>query len=348
MVSNYYHVIALQVLLACTLYGTQFVSPDQYKESILVLKLQTKLTIKEMHHLEHSYNINALAFSPNDKYLAVGDDKGAVLWDPSKGNKEKTFDTYKSVVSQVFFTPDGEKLVGIYREFGGGTTKMWDIASGREIFSKPKTGIFGILPNGKEFVSHAEGIARFHDVKTFDVIRQFRILPTAVGIDWVALSPDGKMIANGSSIDKTIKTWSVDFGGEFATLKGHKVILRGLSFSKTGKWVAAIGGDNAVRLWNSKTGELIYTVTLEGRPTSMALSADEKWLAVGIATPPNHKLAIYEAAKGMEAFAVGLKSGAIRAIEFDSKTNVIACASGKTVQLFTFTTDTEKKPMKSK
>lgn len=303
------------------------------------------MTLKEVKRYEHQSTVNKVVFCPKNKWLAAGDENGSiVLRDPIKGTEEKRIESYKSPILRLIFTPDAKQIVGLFNEIGGGPIKIWEIESGMEIFSKPSTGIFEILPDGSAFVSYADGKAQIRDASTLESKREIRILPKSVGIDRVALSADGKMIANGFSIDKTISIWAVASGERIAILKGHKAILRELCFSRSGKWVGAVGGDNAVRLWKTQTGDLVHCIEPDGRPISLAISPDEKWLAVGFAVTKKSNLVIYDALSGKEALAKTLTSGAVRDMAFDSTGKMLACTAGKSVQVFEL--GIEKNPQK--
>src|SRR5947208_821255 len=65
----------------------------------------------------------------------------------------------------------------------------------------------------------------------------------------VAISPDGTMVASGST-DNTIKLWNLKTRSCLATLNGHKRLIWALAFSPDGKILASGSGDHSVRLWN--------------------------------------------------------------------------------------------------
>ncbi len=68
---------------------------------------------------------------------------------------------------------------------------------------------------------------------------------------------------------------------------GHKSMIRDVTFTKDGRYVVSAGDDKVVRVWDLKTGKTVRTLRgqigagPEGKIFAMALSPDERWLAVG-------------------------------------------------------------------
>jgi WD40 repeat protein len=68
---------------------------------------------------------------------------------------------------------------------------------------------------------------------------------------------------------------------------GHKSLIRDVTFTKDGRYLVSAGDDKVVRVWNLKTGKTVRTLRgqigagHEGKIHAMALSPDERWLAVG-------------------------------------------------------------------
>jgi WD40 repeat protein len=65
----------------------------------------------------------------------------------------------------------------------------------------------------------------------------------------VAFSPDGKLVASGSS-NETVRLWDPATGAVRCTPEGHSSWVMAVAFSPDGKLVASGSGDNTVRLWD--------------------------------------------------------------------------------------------------
>ncbi len=79
-------------------------------------------------------------------------------------------------------------------------------------------------------------------------------------VNAMAYSPDGNMIASGSS-DGSIRFWDAVTGDEISTIWGHEDAIRSLAFSEDGATLASGGDDKTIRIWDVSTGEELRTIT---------------------------------------------------------------------------------------
>ena len=77
-------------------------------------------------------------------------------------------------------------------------------------------------------------------------------------INSIAFSPDGRMLASGSS-DSTIRLWDAATGEHLHTLKGHVYSVRNVAFSPDSLTITS-SGDGNLHLWDVRTGEHLRTL----------------------------------------------------------------------------------------
>ena len=78
------------------------------------------------------------------------------------------------------------------------------------------------------------------------------------GVESVALSPDGKMIAAGyDRNDENIKLWEVATQALAATLEGHDAKVFSVDFSLDGTMLVSGSNDGTIRLWDVATGDSV-------------------------------------------------------------------------------------------
>jgi WD40 repeat protein len=77
----------------------------------------------------------------------------------------------------------------------------------------------------------------------------------------VAFSPDGRLLASGSTGQQMIKLWDVASGREVRTLKGHTDWVWSVAFSPDGRLLASSSYDWTVKLWEVASGSLVRTLT---------------------------------------------------------------------------------------
>jgi len=251
-----------------------------------------------MSFVGHKDDVNAVAFSPDGKYVLTGSgdnwfnintDISCRLWDAKTGKELKTFHGHTDKINSVAFSPDGKLIVTGSKD---GTAKIWDIATGKEMLS----------------------------VKDDDNL-----------ITSATFSPDGKTIATGSMIiiindtknyhGNEVKLWDATSGKLIKSLKGHTFCIKSVAFSKDGKSIISGGYDMVAKLWDVETGKEIKTFRgYSHRVTSVAVSPDGRFALVGsgeMLTLEN-TLKLWDLRTGKQAINFPGKIGMISSVYFSS------------------------------
>lgn len=228
----------------------------------------------------HQKTVNYVAFSPDGQLLAsASSDKTVRLWKVSDGSAFRTLIGHTSKVLFVAFSPDGQKVASS----GGDGIKLWDVKTGKEEATLTGHGnavwCLAFAPDGKALVAAEKDKA----IQVWDLGSRGQVKRLlALGVIFLAFSPDGAVLATAHHNDNTIKLWDLVNGRVVNTLKGHTGYVSSLVFTKDGKVLASASKDQYIKLWDVKSGKLLQTLPKgDGSVETLSFSPDAKTLVSG-------------------------------------------------------------------
>jgi hypothetical protein len=195
----------------------------------------------------------ALAWSKDNKVLAIGTYKVVRLVNPADGQTIRELKGHADVIHNLQFSPNGKMLAAA----GGppaqqGEIKIWDVETGNLIrtIAGHTDYIYSCSwsPDDKQIASASyDKLVKIWDVETGNEVKTLKDHADAVYA--VAFNKDGTLLASGSA-DRSVKVWDVKAGKRIYTLAGHGDIVFSLAWNPAGTQITSVGADRTVRTWN--------------------------------------------------------------------------------------------------
>ncbi len=201
--------------------------------------------------------IDALAFSPDDRTLAIGSiDRHCQLWDVATGTLRNTIRGHSGAIWSVEYSPDGTSLATASAD---GLARIWKASSpgGSRLATNPNP--YSAIAFSSDRPVLVAGTGNQLELWDWQSARQLRAShvetraqPTKppAGINALAFSPDGGEIAS-SHHDGGVRLWDSELLTKRGELFGLVADAASLSYSPDGRYLAVGSGtmSGCARIW---------------------------------------------------------------------------------------------------
>jgi len=187
-------------------------------------------------------------------------------------------------VRGVAHLPDGRRIITCSFD---GSLRLWNLESGTQIGDDWRDGgneqvwSIALSPNGKTVASgSSDGKVRLWNIETKKVIARWTAhIDVAGSLCW---SVDDEQVVIGSG-NGTIIVWDVESGdtvlGPIKT--GHRAVEAVIYSPDTTKIATGGQHENASKIWDAKTGNLLSTIKHNSSVSSLAWTSDQNKLITG-------------------------------------------------------------------
>jgi WD40 repeat protein len=291
--------------------------------------------------------ITSLAFFPDsNRLVAAGGDRIVVVWDIAQQKPIKEFRGHESAILSVAVSDDG-KLIVSGGAVGDRTVRAFTMDADKPAWVHTARSAVCAVAIRKGAKQVAVGLAD-GTLVTLDVSgatpKETGQSAHVAGVACVAYSPDGTRLVTVGG-DGVLRVWSVAPTGTLTQLvkfdgqaksntPGTFTPLTGVAFAPDGRYVAAVGADAIVRVWDVETKSEVRG--LRGHldwVTAVAFSPDGRSIA-SVGVDKDRALRIFELPQ-LDTSPTGGHALAVNAVAVSADGKTIATASiDQTIKLW--------------
>lgn len=214
-------------------------------------------------------NNNALAFSPDGKYLVVGNWVGVWWYDLFTWSPIALWETRRGAIVCITFSPNGKRIIiGNY----DGEVKVWDVYSGvcvSQMARRWTPAQLAFSPNNLHFATsfRSSGVVYLWDADTGEEVAKLSTEPEIKlekhSIDVrrpLCFSPDGQLLAHASPVgtDGTvdfISVWDMKTFELIASIRDYTTQVNTLAISPCGRFLTVGDASGTLKEWNIVNGK---------------------------------------------------------------------------------------------
>jgi WD40 repeat protein len=281
-------------------------------------------------------------FSPDGSRLVTADagtvfgggrsDGHLIVWDSTTGDVLRTLEGHTDGTTDATFDPTGRMIASASLD---STARIWDSGDGTQLHVL--AGHSGWLtsvsfsPDGSEVLTGAiDGTVRRWDSDTGAELAAYPFDEIVTG---VAMAPDGLI---GVALDTSGAAILDTDGTELFRLTGHTAGVCDVTFGPAGEVIATGSQDGTARLWDGRSGELLYVIEGHSGPVcGVDISSDGRYLATGA---EDGTARLWEIATGRPGLILYGHRAGVAAVRFSPDGLLLATTSGdKTTRIWEVT-----------
>ena len=231
--------------------GRYFLTGHQHERDVRLGEVQTG---KEVQILKgHTAGVAGVALSPDGAWAVTGgDDETLCLWGVKTGKELRQFVGFTGKVRCAAFAPDGRHVLsGHYGPNSNNLVYLWDAKTAKQVRSfeglEKDVAAVAFLPDGRSFLSASlDGTLRQCDSASG---KELRSMKHDGGVNFAALSPDGRRALSAGFGDKMVRLRDLTDGSELYHFEGHVGAVLGVAFSADGCQALSSDSENTIRFW---------------------------------------------------------------------------------------------------
>jgi hypothetical protein len=219
----------------------------------------------------HLSLVEAMAFSPDGRYLASGSFREVNLWDAQTGALRQKLTGFAHNVVALAFSADGKLLAtGGGAPTEDGEVKVFEVGTWKQathIKGGHSDTVYGVCfsPDHTKLAScGADKFIKVFEVPSGQFVKSFEgHTHQVLDVGWYS---DGKLLASAGadSGDTQVRFWNVQNGGNVRNFGGNTDFVYALAVTPDGGVVAAGGEEGVVRLYNGANGQFLRVLTAPG------------------------------------------------------------------------------------
>jgi WD40 repeat protein len=244
-----------------------------------IVDAATGATLKEL--TAHPQDAKALAWSPDGKILATGDETARIRFYDTKSWTFREIRPHTKAIQSLAFNVKGTMLVSTGAD---DVVKVWNMSA----LAKPVLDYKGKGANlyGAEFVGATNDFACATLTDTSIVVspkgeikKKLTTANNLSGSNDIAINPVATRAVTAGR-DNAAAVFDLKTGYRIGYLRGHADWLTAVQFSPNGKWVATSSSDGSVRVYDMKSSKSVIMLEMQlGVGSPLAFMADGKTLA---------------------------------------------------------------------